>query len=320
MKITKRKDGRYCKTKTIDGKRYFIYAKTQKELNKKYKEFKPPIKNKPNRTTTFYDFAILWLNTYKINQINKDTFSNYYYIINKHLKILTPINKIDVIELQNKLNELPPTRIKHLTLSIIKQISAKAFQLDLIKKDFAQYLTLGKIEHKKVESFTLEEQRIILNHLTLGDNFSDKILLYLVSGIRPNEVKHIKEIKQSDNDYFMHVQGTKTANADRWIKISKTIAKHFKAKPESFFNFDTQNLRERFKVELEQWGIEYGTLYMLRHTFATNLFYLHVPDKARQMYMGHYSSKITNDVYTSFDPTIKPEDIKSLYKDLYPEF
>ena len=171
-----------------------------------------------------------------------------------------------------------------------------------------------------MESFTLEEQRIILNHLTLGDNFSDKILLYLVSGIRPNEVKHIKEIKQSDNDYFMHVQGTKTANADRWIKISKTIAEHFKAKPESFFNFDTQNLRERFKIELEQWGIKYGTLYMLRHTFATNLYYLQVPDKARQMYMGHYSSKITNDVYTSFDPTIKPIDIKSLYKELYPEF
>lgn len=319
--IKKRKDGRYCKTKTINGKRYFIYAKTKKELDTKFKNFKPPKKeNEIKKNITFYEFAKQWLNIYKSLQIEKSTYENYFYVIEKHLNINTPINKLNIIDLQNILNNLPTTRIKHLTYSIIKQIFAKAYQIDLIKKDYAVYLTLGKITHKKIESFTIEEQKIILNHLTLGDDFSDRILFYLVTGIRPNEIKHIEDIKQSDNEYFIHVAGTKTENANRWIKISKTIALHYKNKPKNFFIFDTKNFRERFQKEIKSWGIKYGTLYMLRHTFATNLFYLKVPDKARQMYMGHYSSKITNDVYTSFDPTIKATDIKNLYKNYYPDF
>lgn len=63
-----------------------------------------------------------------------------------------------------------------------------------------------------------------------------------------------------------------------------------------------------------------GTLYMLRHTYATNLYYLGVPDKERQVYMGHYSSALTNDIYTTFDPSIKKSDIVKLYNNLYPEF
>ena len=59
---------------------------------------------------------------------------------------------------------------------------------------------------------------------------------------------------------------------------------------------------------------------MLRHTFATNLFYLGVPDKERQSYMGHASSVLTNDIYTDFDPNITKKDILNLYINLYPQF
>ena len=48
-------------------------------------------------------------------------------------------------------------------------------------------------------------------------------------------------------------------------------------------------------------GIDYEvTTYTLRHTFATNLYILGIPEKDRQAMMGHAGgSRITNDVYTT---------------------
>jgi len=72
---------------------------------------------------------------------------------------------------------------------------------------------------------------------------------------------------------------------------------------EILFNYSYDQLTDKFETYLKRVGVE-GTLYMLRHIFATNLYYLGVPDKERQVYMRHYSSVLTNDVYTTFDPNL----------------
>ena len=69
-------------------------------------------------------------------------------------------------------------------------------------------------------------------------------------------------------------------------------------------------------------GITYDVdTYTLRHTFATNLYILRVPEKDRQTYMGHSpGSTITNGVYTTFSPDVKAQNIYDIYGDWYPEF
>ena len=46
-----------------------------------------------------------------------------------------------------------------------------------------------------------------------------------------------------------------------------------------------------------------------------------MPEKDRQEYMGHVSgSPMTNDVYTTFTPDVKAENIYDIYGDFFPKF
>ena len=63
------------------------------------------------------------------------------------------------------------------------------------------------------------------------------------------------------------------------------------------------------------------TTYTLRHTFATNLYILGIPEKDRQAMMGHAGgSRITNDVYTTYSPDVTAAEIREIYGDFLPEF
>ena len=117
------------------------------------------------------------------------------------------------------------------------------------------------------------------------------------------------------------IEGTKTKNAKRWIKISDWLQNKRTSMPGEYIlkRWAYNALKKQYKQFMQKCKID-GSLYQLRHTFATNLFYLGVPDKERQSYMGHYSSVLTNDVYTDFDPNIKKEDILNLYINLLPNF
>ncbi len=85
------------------------------------------------------------------------------------------------------------------------------------------------------------------------------------------------------------------------------------------FEYESKYLEKKFRKFCEKIKIK-GTLHQLRHTYASNLYYLGAKDKERQEYLGHSTITITNDIYTHLDPSIKKEDILNLYKDLYPKF
>lgn len=314
MNATKRADGRWQKTKVVAGKKYYLYGKTKKEVIDKYKNFKVPKPKGP----TLYEFAMQWLTTFKKTAVAEATYDNYERLINTHVvKIDEKIAKITSIRLQEFLNTLPATRIRESVYKLLRQIFKKAFELDMIKKDPTAFITAGKINRKVIDSFTFEEQEKIIRNLTPGDKFSDRILFYLVTGARPNEIKCVDKIK----DGAIHIAGTKTKLANRWVVVSKAISDRYAEKEHSFFHFDEKNFREYFQIFLKKIGVRGdGTVYMLRHTFATNLFILGVPDKIRQVFMGHSSTKLTNDVYTSYDPTVTADDIRNLYGEFYPVF
>lgn len=321
--ICKRKDGRYMGKKTINGTTFYAYAKTQTEciklLQKKIKENKNTNKQSsvPN---TLYKFALYWYENYKAKNVCEKSARNYYNYIQSDFKELNyDFKSLDLNLLQTFINNIPATRKREYCLMILKQVLKKAYEFELIKKNYGEFLVKGKIARKKIEWYNLEEQKLILENLKNEDEeLLTIVYTLLLTGCRPSELKTISKEKVKEN--LVYINGTKTKNAKRWIKISNFLQKLLiNSNIEKYFKLNTETIGRYFSTFLNKLNIK-GTLYMLRHTFATNLFYLGVSDKERQSYMGHASSVITNDVYTDFDPTIKKNDILNLYINLLPKF
>lgn len=316
--ITKRSDGRWMGRKTINGKRVAVYGRTQKECYRKWKALKETKKDAPIYPTNFERFSMYWFETFKKREIAASSHNFYLSTIKNYLsRINKNIDQITTNDLQELLNDMPPARTKEKAYMTIKQIFRKAKELNIIKSDVSEYITKGKIEKEDVPAFSLEEQARILSNIKDND-ISAIILTYLLTGCRPAEIKSLRKSKLKPNSIY--INGTKTKNAKRWVKISNKLYELLSKRSEVIFDISQDSIYRQIKDFFAEVGIEGGTVYRLRHTFATNLYYLQVPDKERAVYMGHYSSVLTNDIYTDFDPNIKKQDILNLYRDLYPDF
>lgn len=316
--LAKRKDGRWQGSKVIDGKREFVYASTQRECRDKLKALEKQRKREPKRDS-LYAFAKDWLVTYKKGNIADSTYRSYAYIINSHLRIATPVNKLTTVQLQALINSLPGTRIRKEVYMLLRQIVRKAYELDYIKKDVSQFVQLGKIEKADGRALTVDEQRKILT--ALGDDpFSRRVLLYLVTGARPGELRRINRKDTRPN--YIKIEGTKNSRAVRWVKVSPKVVELVRSLPGEVFDFDLKRFRERLQRFCKDLGIDYEvTTYTLRHTFATNLYILGIPEKDRQAMMGHAGgSRITNDVYTTYSPDVTAAEIREIYGDFLLEF
>lgn len=324
--ITKRKDNRWQGSFTINKKRYFVYDKNKKKcylkLTNLRKEIKGEIENKiipPKRKNNFIVFANMWYEKFKKKTISKSTQEMYENCLKNHLiKLNYDINKLNTIRLQDFLNSLGKTRTKEIAYNTLKQIFKKALELKIIKNNPADFLEKGKVERKKILNFTIEEQQKIINNLKDNDKFSKLILFYLLTGCRKSEALSFS--KENIKNEYIYIYGTKTNNAQRYIKISSTYQKMLESLEEQEpFKYENKYLEKKFRKFCEKIGIK-GTIHQLRHTFSSNLYYLGAKDKERQQYLGHLTITITNDIYTHLNPTINKQDILNIYKDLYPKF
>lgn len=317
--IRQRADGRWEGRKTIDGKRYSIYARTKKECKAKLKDFKPGIKPKPQKNTTisFIDFAKKWLELYKSKNIKSTTYNMYDNAINKHLDTLTkPINTYTTEDLQIFLNNMPETRTKEITFLTLVQVYKKAIQLKVIKENPAIYLEKGIIQKKEVTCYTLDEQKKILSNIHKY-KIGKYILAYLLTGARLNELRTIRKDKIKNG--YLYINGTKTKNSKRWIKISAAYEQILSKEEDPIFTMTEDKIQKRFNEYMEKLELK-GTIHKLRHTFNTNLYYLGATDMERKEFMGHSSITTTNNIYTHLDRTVSKKDIINLYRDLYPNF
>ncbi len=318
--ITKRADGRWVARKTINGKRICVYGKTQIEARDKLRTALGKAPGKEPKREQLGKFAKWWLETYKLGNVSDSTYKNYSWTISAHLaKITTPINKVTTVQLQELINKLPASRIRKEVYKLLRQIIRKAYELDYIKKDVSEFLSVGKIDHKSRKALTLEEQRKLIG--ALGDDmFSRRVLFYLCTGSRPSEIATVR--REELRPGWVKLNGTKNKAAVRWVKISDRISTMLAGESPEFFNFDNKRFRQRLQRFCETIELKRTIdVYTLRHTFATNLYILRVPEKDRQTYMGHTAgSSMTNDVYTTFSPDTTPQNIYDIYGDFLPKF
>lgn len=326
VKPVLRKDGRYQLYVICGGKRHYVYASTERECRHKRAELEKELKKNPQQyfasgvheCMTLYEFGIFYVENFKKQYVVESTYKQYLSTVKKYLNSNTLLCKLRIEEVQGLINALPMTSLRGKVFSLLVQILKKAYALDFIKKHLGDLIEKGKTQDERLDALSIEDQQRLVQNLDLDTNFGKRVMFYLLTGARPAEMKTVTEIKKG----FVHLCGTKTKHADRWIKLSESAMTLFENAPVEFYRFDLKRFRQRLQKFVEQYcGIKsYVTVYTLRHTFATNLYYLGCPDKERAVYMGHTTTKTTNDFYTSLDPTISAIDIKNIYGDFYPEF
>ena len=318
--IRTRKDGRLEFRKMINGATFNIYANNLKELKLKIKNFKPQPKEE-KQSHICIDLIWQWFSLYKENQI-KST-KAYISAIKNRFDIdlfKKDINKITLIELQTFLNNIKEHRVASYCYFIITGVFKYSKSSKFIKENISLELIKPKNKTEKGISFNLNEQKLIIKNLNKCE-IKYEILYYLLTGARRSEAVKLKLEDIYFNRNTIFIDGTKTNNAKRYIPISETFKNILKNNFNNMFNKDSDYYTKKFKAYLKTLNInDKRKLHDLRHTFSTNLYYLGVPDKQRQYYMGHSSIIMTNDIYTHLDPTITKNDILNLYKDLYPKF
>lgn len=330
--IRYRKDGRFEMRFYYEQKQYSVYSKKRTDLPKKKEEkirqLKKQIREKRKNQNTVNDFTLkqwyeFWFVNYKKPFVTVQTASEIIGLFKNH--ILPQFANYYLIEitikyLQPLLNKLPRSRKKELIITYFNACLQKAEDLEYIKKNpFKLVIREKKIKTVR-KSFSIEEQEVLLATIQKSNpDFYKLILFYIATGVRRAEAL---EITSNDfNGQVLHIRGTKTDNADRYIKITNEL-KQLIFKPGKLFNYTHGYVTKKFKEYLNELKIE-GTLHCLRHSYATNQYYLGTPAKQVQMQLGHADIGVTMDVYTNIvicdDKNKIIEKIKKLYNDYYIE-
>lgn len=319
--IYKRKDGRYEYSKMIDNERIYIIKSTKKELEKEVREIKQKNKKQRNKYL-FKNIVNEWYTNFKEPYIKQKAKENYNTTLNKYI---IPelgnksINKITFKDLQLFINNKnDKRRIQEILLQHIKAIFDYAYSNKYINTNPAIALKLPrKTSKESIKPLTIEEQQTLLKSIK-GHKLETFIYFSLIFGTRRNETLAFKIEDINEDKQLLHINGTKTENAQRDVKISKDMINYLKAnnKTKPYFNFTSDFVTKNITKLLKDLGIN-KTLHALRHTTATNLFYLGYKDKERQQYLGHANITTTNNIYTYLENDITKEDIHKLYNNLY---
>lgn len=320
------------KTFRFDGKRYYVYGNNEKEALFKMFQKQQDLEN--NRVVlssnmTVKEWANIAFDTYKPNlseSVKEDTLLR----VNKHILSSIgsmPIKKVTSIDCQRILNNQKDMSFSHITkvTQELKFIFKTAKQNKLIIDNPTENIITPIVIKKKRKALSSEEENIFLKVCSNTDKYLIFELMYNC-GCRPSEaIKCIGEDIQERNGIpILHIRGTKTANADRFVPIPKNLylklSKTPKNKPlapncrgsfhsKSSYNRAASSLKRDMNIEMGANTYRNALIgplplredfvpYELRHTYCTNLAKRGVDIRIAQKLMGHSSIKITADIYT----------------------
>ena len=315
-----RPDGRYMARKQINGKRINAYAKTEKQSLEKLKQKIKNINNikKEKNIYKLHNWLDNWYKNYKEPFISLPTAQNILNIIleiKKGIKDL-PINNLTTQQIQSFLNTYKTSRKKEFISLYLNASLQKAEDLNIITKNPFKNVIKDKKLNIIRQGYTLQEQQQILNALK-GNKIEGIILFYLITGIRKNELKTINletDLDIKNKTIKILSEKKRNNNVYRYIDLTDDAIKLIFNNKENF-KLKTDYIYRELKKVLDKLNIKSG-LHRLRHTFATNHFYLGTPIKLISSWLGHETVELTQNIYTHIDRTITKNDILKLYNNL----
>lgn len=340
FKYSVRKDGRLMKRISINGKVKTIYAKNVKDLENKYIELKYQSNNGialNNENITFRQYAENW---FELNCTTKELRTQegiknrlkhcYDYFGNIKLKNLKPYH------IQGMVTEMAKNGFTDLTkrcLAETKRVLEDAVNNDFILKNVANGIKAPKYQRKERLPLSLEEDRIIYN-VALTNKYGLFILTLRYCGLRPEEIIPLTTEDINIEKKTLHINKAVTFLHNQPI-VKSTKNKKTRDIPIPDFLFSMlqerinyckeNNIKYLFTKEtkpdemlskiavkrhLEAFLTDVNkttnkkikfTLYQLRHSYCTMLYYAGIKIKKAQALMGHSSADMVYDIYTHLD-------------------
>lgn len=323
------------KSFTFEGKRYFVKGRTEEEAIIKRAEKKKELESGRvvvASSMTVSDWAYRAVDTYKTRQ--KEITKKKYVGNMRHnileqigampLKSVKPIHCQEVLNMQAGKSKAQIAEV----CQTLKFIFGKAYENGLIATNPAEHI-IKPIGTKTYRRTITENERTHLLKVADSDPRFTLFLLMLYCGCRPSEAMEAqgRDISKMDGYPVLHIRGTKTARADRYVpipnefyqKIKKTepfsyIAPNAAGRKhnESSYKRVCANLRREMNISMGCQVYRNQLIpplpladdfvpYDLRHTYCTDLQKKGVDIRTAQYLMGHADIKMTANIYTHAD-------------------
>ena len=326
----KRNDGRWEYSRLQNGFLYYAIANTYRELVEKIPKITPRKKNDVKRIKTTGKMTVIgyfeyFYESYIQNKdITKSTKHEWRAMIDNYIKpnfLRIELEKCNTEMLQKFINNITKETTRGKVYQKVKKVFLKAFVTGQIKHDITLGLEKPKQKVKQVRSpMTLEEQRAFVKEAKKSKVYAFCMFSLIVGSRREETLKFDLSKDVDEAKLKIHIKGTKTSNADREVKVTKSFIEFLKANMrENTFNMHPTTATKLTKDIFNAIGCD-KSLHELRHTCSANLYFLGAKDKYRQIQLGHASIVITNDIYTNIKENISKADLREIYGDLYPCF
>lgn len=323
MALTKRSDGRWCKSKTINGKKVFFYSSenTEKKALKDIENQMLEYSGKAEKGKLFGDVADEWEREH-YEHIQYQTMYRYKSLTARAVKTFgnTYIKQIKAEDIINFLNSMVSQQFSTKTIkdetSIIKMIFKFAVIKRYITENVTLYITPPKGNPKKErQALTDKEISIIENNIDKEFGLLAYFLLY--TGLRRGEALALqwsdidfennvitinKSIEYINNN--PHLKEPKTKAGTRCVPMVNILAAELKKHSANgiIFNQNGEYMRGTwFERHWEKYQQETGlsvTPHRLRHTFTTLLYEWDIDEKTSQEILGHSDISTTRNIYT----------------------
>jgi len=240
-------------------------------------------------------------------------------VCENHLKCLTKdireYTQDDMQKFRNGLSDYK--KVDKQCMLILKPVLENAVLNRLIPMSPLTNTKSKAQKSEKREWIHISDQRTILDNLfdKKKCKIGDELLFYFLTGCRREEA-FLTTINWDKGIVF--INGTKSGNADRYIRLSPKAVAYFKPRWENMFRYKEHYYSKNTTPFLKSLGICDKSLHSIRHSFSTNIFYLEVTEDQHQYSMGHHDIAFTKKIYTKYDPTVDKCDIIDVWSDWYP--
>lgn len=267
---------------------------------------------------TFKEYYLDWLEIKNKKKVAK----SHFYWYERSLKLFCEyfgenilVKHITRSEYQKFLNEFGEGRADETVRKVngcLSQCLKDAVYDDYLKKDPTYNVDIKGTKKSKDESakfMTIKNYLAMLDYFKTRDEMS-YIFLYIlaITGARYSDVINMVELDLNEKESTIHLRGTKTANADRFVEVTtkdiqlikSKIAKLPKRTDGKLFSLSHNAVKKSFNHTKKQIGLKDDSItpYALRHTHTSYLLSKGIPIEYISKRLGHYNISITLDVYS----------------------